>query len=362
MKITKATVEYYEWSRPRPISNGLHTYDNVTHGVVRVYTDADVVGIGISAGRMGERQFLEMFCERVVGLDPLMSEHVWSTLRVPKLYGRRGLETRAMSAIDLALWDIKAKVAGMPLYSLLGGFRTRIPAYVAGGYYAEGKSVDDLAEEMSSYVATGACAVKMKVGAVPLKEDVERVKAVRAAIGPDVRLLVDANCAYTYYDAIQFARRIEEYDIFWFEEPVDSDDYEGMRKIANASPITLAAGENEYGKFGFRDLIATQAIGVLQPDVRYTGGVTEFMKIAAIAQSHGLDVCPHGDQQTHLNLLAAIPNALMVEYYPREFDPMWGKIYRDTPEINSDGTVTAPSVPGNGCEPNDRELKKFRIG
>jgi L-alanine-DL-glutamate epimerase-like enolase superfamily enzyme len=158
----------------------------------------------------------------------------------------------------------------------------------------------------------------MKVGAVSIRDDVERVKAVRAAIGPDVKLMVDANCAYRYYDAIQFARRVEEHDVFWFEELVQPDDYEGMWKIAAATSVPLAAGENEYTSYGFRDIIATQAVAILQPDARYTGGVTEFMKIAALAQAHSLDICPHGDQQAHLHLLGAISNARMLEIYPRE--------------------------------------------
>ena len=130
-----------------------------------------------------------------------------------------------------------------------------MPTYIAGGYYEEGKGLKELAQEMDDNVEMGARAVKMKIGAVPIREDVERVKAVREAIGPDVKLLVDANCAYRYYEAIQLARRIEEYDIFWFEEPVAPDDYDGHRKLAQATSIPIATGENEYTRYGFRDLI-----------------------------------------------------------------------------------------------------------
>jgi len=137
----------------------------------------------------------------------------------------------------------------------------------------------------------GAKAVKMKVGAVPINEDVARVKAVRAAIGPDIKLLVDANCAYRYYEAIQFAKRIEEFDVFWFEEPVQPDDYEGYRKLAQQTSIPIAGGENEYTKFGFRDLIKEDAVAILNADAKHLGGVTEFMKVAAIAQAHHIDMC-----------------------------------------------------------------------
>jgi L-alanine-DL-glutamate epimerase-like enolase superfamily enzyme len=361
MKIIGSEIAYYKWPRPTPITNGLHTYSTVSLGVVKLHTDEGITGIGVSGGRVGEHEFIATFAERVTGGNPFMSEALWSDLWSPKLSGRRGYETRALSAIDFAIWDIKAKAAGLPLYVLLGGMRERIPTYVAGGYYSEGKGLDGLVDEMTGYVSAGARAVKMKVGALSPHQDAARVKIVREAIGPDVRLMVDANCAYQYYDAITFGRMISDLDVFWFEEPVQPDDYEGMKKIAAAVPVTLAAGENEYTKYGFRDLIATQAVGILQPDARYTGGVTEFVKIAALGQAHGLSVCPHGDQQAHLHLMASIPNGLMIEYYPKEFDPMWGRVYLNTPELNSDGTVSVPTAPGNGCEVNEAELDRYRV-
>lgn len=361
MKIVRSELAYYRWQRPQPISNGLHTYSEVTLGVLEVHADEGITGFGITGPKIGERELIQNFAEQIVGMDPLLSEAIWSKLWSPKLYGRRGPETRALSVVDMAIWDIKAKAAGLPLYALLGGARRSIPTYVAGGYYSPSKGSDGLVDEVSAYVSRGAKAIKMKVGALSPRDDAARVKLVREAIGPDVKLMVDANCAYSFYDAITFGRLIADYDVFWFEEPVQPDDYEGMRKIAAAVPITLAAGENEYTKYGFRDLIDTQALGILQPDVRYMGGVTEFMKVAALAQAHGLDICPHGDQQTHLHLMAAIPNGLMIEFYPPEFDPMWGKVYLETPSLNADGTVDVPQTPGNACAPNAKELARFRI-
>lgn len=362
VKITRITTAYYEWKRPMPLSNGLHTYSGVRHAVVKVETDAGVTGFGVGSGKAGEREHREHFAQKLIGADPMMTEQIWAAHWSPKQYGRRGFETRALSSLDFACWDIKAKIAGLPLYKMLGGYRRRIPTYVAGGYYAAGKGIKELQDEMRSYVERGAKAVKMKVGAVPIAEDVARVKAVREAIGPGTRLMIDANCAYRYYEAIQLAKRIEPFDIFWFEEAVQPDDYDGFRKIAAATTIPQATGENEYTKHGFRDLIATQAIAVLQPDARHMGGVTEFMKVAALAQAHGLDICPHGDQQAHVHLLAAIPNALMLEYYPKEFEPMHGRVYLDTPELQPDGTVLVSDAPGLGCEPNEEALAPFRVG
>ena len=361
VKISEISTAYYEWKRPVPLSNGMHTYSSVRMAIVKVETDAGITGFGVGGGKPGEPEMREDISRNLIGRDPTMTEQIWSDFWSPKLRGRRGFETRALSSIDMALWDIKAKMANMPLYRLLGGFRNRIPTYVAGGYYAPNKGLKELQGEVSAYVERGARAVKMKVGALPIADDAERVKAVRAAIGPGIKLMVDANCAYRYYEAIQLARQIEEHDVFWFEEAVQPDDYEGFRKIAAATSIPLATGENEYTKHGFRDLIATQAIGILQPDARRMGGVTEFMKVAALAQAHGLDVCPHGDQQAHIQLLGAIPNALMIEFYPKEYEPMHGKVYLDTPELQSDGTVIVPEVPGLGCTPNQAALAPYRI-
>jgi L-alanine-DL-glutamate epimerase-like enolase superfamily enzyme len=236
-----------------------------------------------------------------------------------------------------------------------------VPTYIAGGYYEEGKGLKELAEEMESNVEMGAKAIKMKVGAVSARDDADRVKVVREAIGPDVKLLVDANCAYKPYEAVQLAKRIEEYDIFWFEEPIAADDYAGHRKISMATSIPIATGENEYTRYGFRDLIAQEAVSILNADAKILGGVTEFMKVVALAQAHNLEIAPHGSQDIHVHLVAAISNGLILEFYRDTVDPMWGKMYRETLKLNDDGTVSPPSVPGIGVEPNYEELAPYRI-
>jgi len=362
IKITQVSTADYEWKRERAITNGLHTYETSDMTVVKIETDAGITGYGVGRPRPGEKEFRSQFLSTLVGKDPTMTEAIWSSLWSPKMSGRRGYETRALSSIDIALWDIKAKLAGLPLYKLLGGYRKEIPIYIAGGYYSTGKGHKELQDEMASYVALGAKAVKMKVGAVPIKDDIARIKAVREVIGPDIALLLDANCAYRAYEAIQFAKRAEEYEPFWFEEAVQPDDYDGFAKIAAQTTIPLATGENEYTKHGFRDLIETKAIAILNPDVRYMGGVTEFMKVAAMAQANGLDIAPHGDQQAHLHLLAAIPNARLLEFYPPEVNAMAVDIYLHAPRVNANGTVTVPDVPGAGLDPNDKALAPYRIG
>jgi len=361
MKITDISSEEYRWPRAKPITNGLHTYTHSELSFVKIETDEGVTGIGLGRGGAIALATIEKLKPELIGEDPINVERLWNKMWVPKLIGRRGMTTRAISSIDIGLWDIRAKVAGMPLYKMLGGFRDRVPTYVAGGYYEEGKGLKELAQEMDYNVEMGARAVKMKIGAVSVCEDAERVKAVRDAVGPDVKVLVDANCAYRYYEAIQLAKRIEEYDVFWFEEPVAADDYAGHRKLAQATSIPIASGENEYTRYGFRDLIAEEAVAVLNADAEILGGVTEWMKVAALAQANHIDVAPHGSQEIHVHLVSAVPNGLILEFYSDTTNPMWGKIYRETLRINSDGTVSPPDVPGIGADPNYEELAPYRV-
>jgi L-alanine-DL-glutamate epimerase-like enolase superfamily enzyme len=360
-RIVRTATYDFEWPRTTPITNGMHTYATADLTVVEIETDAGVVGYGVGRPRAGERELRAQFLNDILGQDATLTEAIWASLWSPKMSGRRGNETRALSSVDLALWDIKAKLAGLPLYRMLGGFRRHVPIYIAGGYYTNDKGLRELQQEFADYVELGARAVKMKVGALSIREDAARVRAVREVVGDDIALLLDANCAYRYHQAITFARQVEEYAPFWFEEPVQPDDYEGIRKIAAATTIPIATGENEYTKHGFRDLIATQAVAVLNPDARYMGGATEFMKVAALAQAHGLEVVPHGEQQVHLTLQAAIPNGTWLEFYPTQVDPMAGRAFLHSPTLNSDGTVTVPEVPGAGLDPDLEALAPYRI-
>jgi L-alanine-DL-glutamate epimerase-like enolase superfamily enzyme len=361
MKITAITTEVYRWPRHKPITNGKHTYTHAGVGLVKIETDEGVTGIGLGGINTVVQAAIDHFTPQLLGEDPLNVERLWHRLWVPKLVGRRGLTTRAISALDIGLWDLRAKIAGLPLYKLLGGFRDRVPTYIAGGYYEEGKGLDELAQEMIDNVELGARAIKMKVGALSLREDAERVRIVRQAIGPDIKLMVDANCAYRLYDAISFAKRIEPYEPFWFEEPIAPDDYEGHRRLVEATPIPIATGENEYTRYGFRDLITRGGVPILNADAIICGGITEFIKIAHLAQAYDVDIAPHGPQEVHIHLVAALSNGLILEFYRDTVDPMWGKIYHQTLRLNDDGTVSPPDAPGIGIDPQYETLAPYRV-
>jgi L-alanine-DL-glutamate epimerase-like enolase superfamily enzyme len=362
MKIRAVEVERFRWERTVPLTDGNATYTHVNLTFVKVHTDEGITGIGLGSGGAIEQATVEQLTPLLIGEDPIDVERLWSKMWVPKLVGRRGLTTRAIGSIDMALWDIRGKVAGLPLYKLLGGYRDRVPTYIAGGYYEPGKGLRELAAEMEENVRLGARAVKIKVGAAPIAEDVERVRVARDAIGPGVTLMIDANCAYRAYEAIQLARKIEKYDIFWFEEPVVPDDYDGHRRVAQATSIPVATGENEYTRYGFRDLIRNECAAILNPDAKVLGGITEFMKVVALSQAADLHVAPHGSQDIHIHLTAAISNGLILEFYRGNFDPMWGRVYHNTMVLNDDGTVSPPNTPGIGLDPNYKELAPHRVG
>lgn len=364
MKITDLTMETYRWPRKKPIRNGKYIYPTASLNVIKISTDEGISSIGLSGSVEGAENIgtsiLEHFRQVVIGQDPFDTERIWDDLWQPKLIGRRGITTRIISGIDIALWDLKGKIVNKPLYKLLGGYTNKMPVYVAGGYYEEGKGLQDLAQEMEESLTLGAKAIKMKIGGVSINEDVERVEVVRKTVGPKIKIMVDANCAYRHYEAIEIARKIEQYDIAWFEEPVNPDDYKGHKIISEATIIPIATGENEYTRYGFRDLIETRSADIIQPDALIMGGITEFVKVAALAQAHDLAIAPHGTQDVHVHLASAIPNGLTVEYYSNSTDPMWGKIFKHTLEIK-DGFVSPPNRPGIGIELNQEVLNKYKL-
>lgn len=215
---------------------------------------------------------------------------------------------------------------------------------------------------MEEYLSWGAKAVKMKVGLLGIKEDVARVKAVREVIGDDIMLMMDANCSYRAFEAIEFARMVEKYRPYWFEEPVEQDDYDGYRKISEKCSIPIAAGENEMTRFGFRDLLSYRAVDILNPDATCMGGVTEFVKIAGMADAGGIVLSPHGQQQVHIHLDCAVPNAIIAEFYPPQYDAKIYEAFRSPVRFNADGTVSPSQAPGVGLDINREALKNFRVG
>ncbi len=371
MKINKVEAMILTCQLDKPIMDATYTLPSRSVVLVKIDTDEGISGIGEAAYFGGPPMITKMIIEKeladyLIGEDPLNIERLWETMYQRSIkHGRKGAIIASMSGIDIALWDIKAKSVGMPLYRLLGGCYEKIRAYASAGFYAEGKGLKELASEMESYVKEGFTAVKMKIGRVSQAEDVARIKAVREAIGPNIDLLVDGNNVYTAYEAIKMARRMEAYDIFWFEEPVPAEDIEGSAKVAHAIDMPVAAGENEFTRYGFRDLIINQALDIAQPDATWCGGITEARKIAAMASAWNITCVPHSFSSaialmSNLHFSASIPNSMFQEF-DRNYNPLREELLTEPVRINKDGYIDLPDKSGLGVELNEATVKKYRL-
>lgn len=245
MKITAVSSNVLRIPLPAPTADAIRRHDHRDYALVRVETDGGIEGVAFCLeGVFVDFAVRELLAPHILGEDPFDNRRLWDKLfRVSLQTGRRGAVLRALSCIDIALWDIKGKACGLPVYKLLGGHRDKVPAYASGGYYREGKSLDDLAAEMQDYVSRGFRAVKMKIGRESPAADAERVRVVREAIGDEVKLMVDANNAWdTLPVALDVVRRIEPYDVFWIEEPTLPDAMQLSARIAESTSIPVATG------------------------------------------------------------------------------------------------------------------------
>lgn len=332
--------------------------------IVRVITDEGITGIGYSfGGRLVKEGVLSILKDLVIGEDPFDVERIWHKMFYNTLLpGRRGAIIRGISCIDIALWDIMGKAVQKPIYKLLGGYRDKVPAYASGGYYREGKTPLDLADEIAGYVEKGFKAVKIKVGRLSLKEEVERVRRVREAIGEDISLMLDANNAYPdAKTAIKAGRLFEAYNIQWIEEPVMPDNIQASAEIKAALETPIATGEIEGTRWGFRDLIERKAADILQPDVTVVGGITEWMKVAHMAGGWDIPVAPHYFWDIHVHLVAATSNSLTVEYFLRESDIVNFDDLLIEPLQPVQGFLEVPQKPGLGIDLNEEAVQRFEI-
>ncbi|MBI3697500.1 MAG: mandelate racemase/muconate lactonizing enzyme family protein, partial [Acidobacteria bacterium] len=286
---------------------------------VEIQTDEGITGIGQIGAIHGASTMLHLihheFKPVVLGEDPTLIEALREKMRRKTIYyGRDGFAVWGFSAIETACWDILAQRAGLPLYKLLGGARSEVPAY-ASGIDAE-MTLKQLVAEHAGFVEQGFTAVKMKIGNRPIDEDVKRIRAVRKTVGDQVKLAVDANQYYTVADALRIGRCLDELNVFWFEEPIPTHDVAGMAQLAQALDTPIAAGEMEFSEHPFRDWLARGAVDIVQPDLIRNGGVAECLRIAAMAHAANIPVATHFYIELSAHLMAAIPNALILEWIP----------------------------------------------
>src|SRR5438876_1709061 len=356
--------------------------------LVEIETDERLIGIGeAGVGGGNTRDVIEkQLRPMLLGEDPLLIEALWQKgFARTRQFGRRGVVMNAISGIDIALWDIAGKVAKLPLYRLLGGCRDRVEAYASGGFYQEGKSIDDLAGEAEGYRARGFKGMKMKVGRNPStgthlrqligqaefcevdpSEDLARVAAVRQALGPQGKLMVDVNCAWSPDVAIEMGRAMEAQKLYWIEEPVATDDIDGSARVADALATPIAGYETEMGLYGFRQLIDRGAIDIVQPDIAWSGGFSEGRRIAAYAQAHHKMVAPHAFAGAvllvaSLHFAAAIPNGLVLEW-DQNPNAIREELLKEPLRLEPDGTVKLPERPGLGIELDRAAVDRYRVG
>lgn len=374
MKITGITSHVLHYPLDEELGYSQQYYTSRTTHLVEVSTDQGITGWGECFGggnvALANRVIVEQVIQPMIaGMNPLEREVIWHKVyNLLRDHGQKGMPIQSLSGVDIALWDIAGKMLDQPVYQLLGGaFRETIPVY---GYGMMLQRVPDLAarfaDESASIAGRGFRALKMKIGLGPEK-DVELVRAVREAVGPDIKLMVDANHAYTAREAIPLGRELEALGVFWFEEPVASEDHQGYRDLCLALDMNIAGGEGEFTRWGFRDLIEKRCVDVLQPEVCGLGGITEYLKVLALAQAHFIPVVNHvwGSAvaiAVNLHLLTALPDLPggahpvqpMLEYdtTPNKFrEELLGTPLNVLDQVEKNGGFVAlPQGPGFGIE------------
>ncbi|MEV0284677.1 MULTISPECIES: mandelate racemase/muconate lactonizing enzyme family protein [unclassified Kribbella] len=318
MKITEISIEVVSEPKAHAVRDAIQLLDRNGRTRVRIDTDEGISGVSDTYfGRVASSPAVlaqivtEQLAPEIMGEDPTLIRGIRRKLQVLTDYqGTAGLSSYGISAIDLALWDLLGRSLDVPVWKLLGAQRTTIPTYAMVGWLE--LDVAGLEAVSAKAMEQGFRGVKMKVGGGPLSEDVQRIKAVRAVIGPDAPLMVDANQAFGYDEALRRGRVYEDLDCRWFEEPLPAADTDGHVRLAEKLDIPIATGENRYGQAAFRDLIARGGVGVIQPDLRRAGGLTDCLEIGLMAAGFGVPYASHGGG-AHIHVLAALPNTIYVE-------------------------------------------------
>jgi L-alanine-DL-glutamate epimerase-like enolase superfamily enzyme len=269
---------------------------------------------------------------------------------------------RALSILDTAMWDLNARSAGLPLHKYLGALHPdKVPAYASGGYSLEGKTPKKLGEEMAHYVSLGFKAVKMKTGRLSPREEEDRLKAAREAVGPDIELMMDVNNAWSdVTEALQYVRRFEKYAPYYVEEPFSVDDIDSHARLARSTPIPIATGEIEAGRWRFKELLDKGAAAILQHDALVCGGISEWRRIAAMAAGYGVVICPHWFHDLHAPLTACTPNARYVELFPDDQVLNFRRVVDRQLEFK-DGYLILHQEPGLGFSFDAAAVEKFAI-
>ena len=361
MKITHVTTRVLRTPADNPLVVGLPAPTDTREFVtLELGTDQGLVGLGLTffggALTPALKAAVDGLAGLIVGDDPTQVEAITARCRqAAGGAGPGGIFTLALSAVDIACWDLKGKALGRSVCALLGGLRDRVPTYASGALMRP-HPIEYLAKAGPRLRDMGFRQMKMQCGSEPtLGASIERVRVMREAIGPDVDLMCDINQLWSVNQAIEVGRRMEPYQLFWLEDPTAHDDYPGLARIADALGTPIAAGEYHYGIVPFRHLLEHRSIDVVMIDLLRAGGITQWMKIAGMAEAFNLPVVSHLIPEFHTHLIAAIPNGLTVEYMPWTL-----RLFEETPTLEQ-GQLLVPAEPGFGLAFDQSALKRYQV-
>ncbi len=391
MKIKQVSAMILRYQYENGIADAQNYFSTRSAVLVEVETDTGLKGLGEAAFFGGPAESTKYIVEHelaplVVGEDPTQIEYIWKKLfDRTRQHGRGGIIMSAMSGIDIALWDILGKIAGLPVYKLLGGYSDKLLPYASSGFYSKGKDTKALVEEVGTYFEQGFRYAKIKVGRNPevflsplpnmpfpnecnysLDEDLERVEACcKVADEFGAKLIVDANNTWNTFTAIKMGKIFQKLGVFWLEEPLHLDNIEGSVELAAALDMPVAGYESEVGLYRFRELIRRHAVDIVQPDVIWSGGFTECRKIANFAHAHNMPCLPHVFSSAvslaaNAHFLASICNAGILEL-DRNIYPLRDELLEEPITVASDGYIHMSDKPGLGITLREDTVRKYRV-
>ncbi|SDO12624.1 mandelate racemase/muconate lactonizing enzyme family protein [Vreelandella arcis] len=375
MKVVAINTHILDYQLDTAFESASMHFSRRQHCLVEIVCDDGTIGWGECLGpAKPNAAIVEVYAQSLIGEDPLQTEKIWLTLyNRLRDQGQRGLTVTALSGIDIALWDIKGKHFGVPISTLLGGrFRESVRAYATGSFARAGVDrVTDIAAEVAGYRREGFHAVKIKIG-FDVEEDLAVIAAVRDAIGPDMRMMIDANHGYDYLEAIELGHRASPYGIDWFEEPVLPEQISTYEAVRAGQPIPVASGENWHGRYAMQEPLARRVVDIVQPDICGVGGFSEMRRVADMAAMHGVRLVPHvwGTAvclAASLQFMAALPPnpprrkpIEPIMEFDRTENPFRQAIVQ-TPLEHHKGVMTIPDGPGLGIEINRDALSTYAL-
>ncbi|MDH3221570.1 MAG: mandelate racemase/muconate lactonizing enzyme family protein [Gammaproteobacteria bacterium] len=360
MKITRFRTTLVNVPLEAPIATAIHRIESTGCVLLELETDQGLVGESyvqtLNGVRLGAlHEMLRGFAHQVEGRDPHMVAQIWQDIwNEMNPIGHKGFSIAALSAIDIACWDLLGKAAGLPLHKVFGACRERVKTYASGGLWLS-QPIDSLVREAAGFIDAGFLAMKLRLGKATIAEDIERVRAVRDAIGPGIELLVDANQSLGVKHAIRLGRELEQFDLTWFEEPVVYHNLVGCAEVRAALDTPIAAGETEYTRYGMRDILAAAAVDVLMPDLQRIGGFSEMRRVAALASAFDIPISTHLFTEHSLCIAGAEIGCISIEHMP------WtAPLFNEAMEIGG-GLITIPDRPGTGFSFDRKAIKRFGV-